>query len=65
MSIPIVSEPEEGYIPLNGLPRAIRSLKKEMHRAARRLDFEEAARLRDRIVHLEDKELAYRGSSNF
>ncbi|MEE8300425.1 MAG: UvrB/UvrC motif-containing protein, partial [Desulfatiglandales bacterium] len=65
VSIPIVSEPEEEYIPLDSLPRAIRSLKKEMLRAARRLDFEEAARLRDRIVHLEDRELAYRDSSNF
>ncbi len=65
VSIPIVSEPEEEYITLDSLHRAIRSLKKEMLRAARRLDFEEAARLRDRIVHLEDRELAYRDSSNF
>ena len=65
VSIPIVSEPEEEYMPLDSLHRTIRSLKKEMLRAARRLDFEEAARLRDRIVHLEDRELAYRDSSNF
>jgi excinuclease ABC subunit B len=65
VSIPIVSEPEEEYITLDSLHRAIRSLKKEMLGAARRLDFEEAARLRDRIVHLEDRELAYRDSSNF
>jgi excinuclease ABC subunit B len=65
VSIPTVSEPEEEYIPLDRSPKAIRSLKKEMFRAARRLDFEEAARLRDRIVYLEKRDLVYRDSSHF
>ncbi len=65
VSISTVSEPEEEYISLNRLPKIIKSLKKEMSNAARRLDFEEAARLRDRIAYLEKKELAYLDSSQF
>ncbi len=64
-SIPAVSEPEEEYISPDNLPKAIKSLKKEMSSAARKLDFEEAARLRDRISSLQKRELAYRDSSHF
>jgi excinuclease ABC subunit B len=60
-----VAEPEEEYIAVDSLARAIRSLKKEMFSAARRLDFEEAARLRDRISRLEQKELIYTDSPPF
>lgn len=63
VSIPSLSEPEEERIPLDRLPRLIRSLKKEMLTAAKSLDFEEAARLRDRIYYLEKKELHSRNSS--
>ena len=59
VSIPNVSEPEEEYISPDNLPKIIKSLKKEMMSAARRLDFEEAARLRDRIFYLEKRELDY------
>jgi len=65
VSIPIVSEPEEEYISLDNLAKAMKSVKKKMFDAARRLDFEEASRLRDRISHLEKKELAYKDSSPF
>lgn len=64
-SIPSVSEPEEEYLSLDRLRKDIKSLKKEMHRAAKRLDFEEAARLRNRISSLENKELAYKNSPQF
>jgi excinuclease ABC subunit B len=60
--IPSVSELREEYSSLDRLKRDVRSLKREMHRAAKRLDFEEAARLRDRIFDLENKELAYSNS---
>ena len=63
MTIPSLSEPEEERISLDRLPKLIRSLKKEMLTAAKRLDFEEAARLRDRIYYLEKKELHSRNSS--
>jgi excinuclease ABC subunit B len=60
--IPSVSELREEYSSLDRLKRDLKSLKREMHRAAKRLDFEEAARLRDRIFDLESKELAYSNS---
>ena len=65
VSIRTVSEPEEEYFSLDKLPKVIKSLKKEMLTAARRLDFEEAARLRDRISYLEKRELDYKDSSRF
>jgi len=54
-SIPNVSELEEEYISPGNLPKEIKLTKKEMLDAARRLDFEEAARLRDRLFMLEKK----------
>ena len=65
VSIPTVSEPEEEYISLDKLPKIIKSMKREMLAAARRLDFEEAARLRDRISYFEEMELDYRNSACF
>jgi excinuclease ABC subunit B len=65
VSIPNVSEPEEEYISLGNLPKMIKSIKKEMLNAARRLDFEEAAHLRDRLFVLEKKELSYKNSNTF
>ena len=65
VSIPTVSEPEEEYISLDNLAKVMKSLKKKMFDAARRLDFEEATHLRDRISHLEKRELAHRDSSLF
>jgi excinuclease ABC subunit B len=62
VTITTVSEPDEEYIPLNRVPKAIQSLRKEMYAAAKRLDFEEAARLRDRISRLERRELDFRES---
>ena len=64
-SIPNVSEPEEEYISLGNLDKVIKSIKKEMLSAARRLDFEEAARLRDRLFVLEKNELSYKNSTTF
>ena len=65
VSIPNVSEPEEEYVSLGNVPKMIKSIKKEMLNAARRLDFEEAARLRDRLFMLEKKELSYKNSTTF
>ena len=60
VDIPTVSEAEGEYLSPELLPREIKSLRKEMDRAAKRLDYEEAARIRDRIFLLEKKELDYR-----
>jgi excinuclease ABC subunit B len=56
-TIPQVSEPEEEFISGDNVAKVIKSIKKQMLNAAKRLDFEEAARLRDRIFFLEKKEL--------
>jgi excinuclease ABC subunit B len=56
-TIPQVSEPEEEFISGDNVAKVIKSIKKQMLNAAKRLDFEEAARLRDRIFSLEKKEL--------
>lgn len=56
-TVPVAAEKEEAYIPAHELPRLIRSLRKEMDRAAKKLDFEKAATLRDRLRELEDREI--------
>jgi len=61
-AIPALLEPDQEFMPLDRLPRLIRSLQKQMFAAAKRLDFEEAAHLRDRIYHLERRELEWRNS---
>ncbi len=60
--IPVISESEEEYIPLKDIPVIIKSLNKEMKTAAKKLDFEKAALLRDRIIEMERKELSYKDS---
>jgi len=56
----VAAEAQEEYIPLEKIPGLVKKLRKEMLAAARELDFEKAAELRDRIKRLEDMELALR-----
>ncbi|MFP4320361.1 MAG: UvrB/UvrC motif-containing protein, partial [Phormidium sp.] len=42
-------------IPLSQIPELIQQLEAEMQEAAKNLEFETAASLRDRIKHLRDK----------
>jgi excinuclease ABC subunit B len=62
VDVSTVSEAEEEYLSPDLVLREIKSLRKQMERAAKKLDFEEAARIRDRIFLLERKELDYRDS---
>jgi excinuclease ABC subunit B len=55
---PLSDEGDE--IPVNKIPSEIKRLKKLMLKAAKDLDFEKAAELRDRIVRLSERELQYR-----
>jgi excinuclease ABC subunit B len=55
-----VAEPDEEYIALKDIPKLVKKLRKEMLAAAKALDFETAARLRDRVKKLEGMELALR-----
>jgi excinuclease ABC subunit B len=56
-TVPIAAEKEEKYIPPHELPGLIKSLRKEMEKASKKMDFERAAELRDRIRELEEKEI--------
>jgi excinuclease ABC subunit B len=55
-----VAESAEEYVVLKDIPKLVRKLRKEMLAAAKALDFESAARLRDRVKKLEAMELALR-----
>jgi len=50
---PIVQEEEEDYLSEGN----VAGLEKQMHAAAKALDFERAAQLRDRIKRLREKDL--------
>ncbi|MCI0529539.1 MAG: UvrB/UvrC motif-containing protein, partial [Nitrospira sp.] len=56
-TVPIAAEKGEAYIPKEEIPNLIQSLEREMREAARRLEFERAAELRDRIKELKEMEL--------
>ena len=60
--IPVISESKEDYVPLKDIPGIVKSLNKEMKIAVKKLDFEKAALLRDRIIALKKKELSYKDS---
>jgi excinuclease ABC subunit B len=51
------AEPEPVYVTIEELRREISQVEKAMYRAAEELAFEEAARLRDRLKALKEKEL--------
>ena len=56
-TVPVAAEKKAEYIPPHELPELIKSLRKEMQDAAKKLDFEKAAELRDRIKELEEMEV--------
>jgi excinuclease ABC subunit B len=57
-TIPVAAESTEEYVPVEKIPGMVKKLRKEMLAAAKKLDFEKAAELHDRIRKLEDMELA-------
>ncbi len=56
-TVPVAEEKAADYVPLHELPNLIKSLRKEMEKAAKKLDFEKAAELRDRVRELEEREI--------
>ncbi len=50
--VPVLQEEQENYLTVPQLEKAVQKTKKEMERAARDLDFMEAARLRDEMFRL-------------
>ncbi len=59
-TVPEVSEVKEEYGSIKDIPKVIQELTAEMKEAARRLEFERAAELRDRILKLQEMELKVR-----
>ena len=51
-TVPIVAEEQETYLSVSELEKAIKDMEKEMKRLSKKLRFEEAAQLRDRIKEL-------------
>ncbi|MBI2354740.1 MAG: excinuclease ABC subunit UvrB [Deltaproteobacteria bacterium] len=56
----VAETPEEYGVAAKDLPKLIKRLRKEMLEAAKDLEFERAAELRDRVKRLEEMELALR-----
>ncbi len=56
-TVPLAAETAERYVPPHEIPALIKSLRKEMEKASKKMDFERAAELRDRIRELEEKEI--------
>lgn len=60
-AVPQVADPIANYgVELKELPKLIKKMRREMLAAAKELDFEKAAELRDQIKQLEDAELKLR-----
>jgi excinuclease ABC subunit B len=60
VTVPIAAEEEAEYRTAEDVARAAARLRKEMREAAQELEFERAAELRDRLQHLEARELELR-----
>ncbi len=56
-AVPLAAEKVEEYMAQEKLPEAIRKLEKEMNQAAKELEFEKAAEIRDKIRQLRKAEL--------
>ena len=61
--VPSVAEEEAAYLTPEGIQQMVKDLHKKMLEAAKELEFEDAARYRDEIKSLEQKELAIRESA--
>ncbi len=57
-TVPVAAEEAEEYLSAADIPKLIESLERDMRTAAKKLDFERAAELRDKVKALREKELA-------
>jgi excinuclease ABC subunit B len=60
VTVPIAAEEEAEYRTAEDIARAAARIRREMREAAKELEFERAAELRDRLQHLESRELELR-----
>jgi excinuclease ABC subunit B len=61
VTVPVTAEPEIPYLTAEAFEKRIKKLEKKMKEAAKKMDFEEAARLRDEIKGLQTKQLEVMG----
>jgi excinuclease ABC subunit B len=59
VTVDLEEQPEESAPPLEEIPKLVEQLTKQMFEAARDLEFEKAAELRDRIRELESRQMRY------
>jgi len=59
VTVELPERPEAAETPLEEIPKLVEQLTKQMFEAARDLEFEKAAELRDRIRELENRQLRY------
>lgn len=57
-TVPVIQEEEEAYLAKGDTEKILASLTKEMNRAAKNLEFEKAAAIRDKLIAIKGKELA-------
>jgi excinuclease ABC subunit B len=57
VTVPTIAEEEAQYLTPEAIRKMVKDLEKKMKQAARKLEFEEAALLRDEIRELEQQEL--------
>jgi len=62
ITVPIAAESHAAYHSIKDLQAEMKKLKKQMLEAARELEFEKAAELRDRLLALEKESLELAGS---
>ena len=60
VTVPIAKDKQREFTEPHQIPMLIKQLRKRMKDAASRLDFEEAAELRDRIKVLQEEELLWK-----
>jgi excinuclease ABC subunit B len=60
MAVPEVAEAEERFKTVDDIHAEIRKLEKQMKEAAKALDFEKAAELRDRVKSLRERDLKWK-----
>jgi excinuclease ABC subunit B len=63
VTVPAMAEDKARYLTPEFIQETIKTLQTNMHKAAEKLEFEEAARLRDEINALEKRELDVRGGN--
>ncbi|MDX1764660.1 MAG: UvrB/UvrC motif-containing protein, partial [bacterium] len=63
VSVPLVGEGDEAYLSVTEFENKIDDVEQEMLEAARNLEFERAAELRDQLLELKDRQIGIKGEA--